>query len=570
MSASGAGTLDYRSTEGSSHDKILFWGCVIALITTAFGFIARMFLISTWATEFNLDPAQSGRLAGIGIWPFAASIIGFSLIIDKIGYKVAMVMAFLGHILWAVMATSAFFISKNGDKHTAYQMLYWGSLILALANGTVEAFINPVVATMFSREKTKWLNILHAGWPGGLVLAGIVTIFMGNAAWWIKVGILAVPAIVYFIMLLPLKFPVQEREAAGVSYRDMLAEFGFLGAAIVGFLLILQFMDFFTGLPKFQEKIIRDGAEIIVLVSWLKWTIIAIGVAITLAFGAYTRSLGRPFLFFMILIMIPLATTEIGTDGWITSIMEGITAGKFHPGWILVYTSIIMVIMRFFAGPIVHAISPLGLLAVSAGLAIIGLYTLSFTAGMAIFVAATVYGFGKTFFWPTMLGVVSEQTPRGGAMTLNAISGIGMLAVGVLGFPYIGALQADKKIEAIAATSAAKTAGLVTSDGKLVPEVLDPRYIYEVIHYKVVNDDKLNARIAMLPKEKKDEIAAAAASSSQRALKNMTVFPGIMLVGYIILIGYFLSRGGYKAQVLTGHAAEDKRFTGGVPGPMEA
>ncbi|HEV8291488.1 MAG TPA: hypothetical protein VGP94_06175, partial [Tepidisphaeraceae bacterium] len=118
--------------------------------------------------------------------------------------------------------------------------------------------------------------------------------------------------------------------------------------------------------------------------------------------------------------------------------------------------------------------------------------------------------------------------------------------------------------------SAAKTAGLVTSDGKLVPEVLDPRYIYEVIHYKVVNDDKLNARIAMLPKEKKDEIAAAGASSSQRALKNMTLFPGIMLVGYIILIGYFISRGGYKAQILTGHAAEDKRFTGGVTGPVEA
>jgi MFS family permease len=567
MSASGAGAMDYRSTEGSRHDKILFWGCFIALITTAFGFIARMFLINTWATEFGLDPAQSGRLAGIGIWPFAASIIGFSLIIDKIGYKVAMVMAFLGHILWAVMATSAFFISKNGDKDTAYKMLYWGSLILALANGTVEAFINPVVATMFSREKVRWLNILHAGWPGGLVLAGIVTIFMGNAAWWIKVGILAVPAIVYLIMLVPLKFPVQEREAAGVSYREMLAEFGFLGAAIVGFLLILQFMDFFTGIPKFQEKIIRDGAEIIVLVSWLKWTIVAIGVLIVLAFGGYTRSLGRPFLFFMILIMIPLATTEIGTDGWITSIMEGITAGKFHPGWILVYTSIIMVIMRFFAGPIVHAISPLGLLAVSAGLAIVGLYTLSFTAGMAIFVAATVYGFGKTFFWPTMLGVVSEQTPRGGAMTLNAISGIGMLAVGVLGFPYIGALQADKKIEAIAATSAAKTAGLVTSDGKLVPEVLDPRYIYEVIHYKVVNDDKLNARIAMLPKEKKDEIATAAASSSQRALKNMTVFPGIMLVGYIILIGYFVSKGGYRAQLI-GHPTEPDKFAGGLPTPV--
>src|SRR5438093_489670 len=120
---------------------------------------------------------------------------------------------------------------RNDAERRHDQILFWGCFI-ALANGTVEAFINPVVATMFSREKVRWLNILHAGWPGGLVLAGIVTIFMGNTAWWIKVGILAVPAIIYLIMLVPLKFPVQEREAAGVSYRDMLAEFGFLGAAI--------------------------------------------------------------------------------------------------------------------------------------------------------------------------------------------------------------------------------------------------------------------------------------------------------------------------------------------------
>src|SRR5687767_12479617 len=101
MSQSGAGVVGYQSggAAGDRHDKILFWGCFIALVTTAFGFIARMFLINVWAAEFSLDPAQAGRLAGIGIWPFAASIIGFSLIIDKIGYKVAMVMAFLGHII---------------------------------------------------------------------------------------------------------------------------------------------------------------------------------------------------------------------------------------------------------------------------------------------------------------------------------------------------------------------------------------------------------------------------------------------------------------------------------------
>src|SRR3954465_13404807 len=106
MTASGAGTMDYRSGEGSSHDKVLFWGCFIALVTTAFGFIARMFLINTWAAEFGLDQAKAGQLWGIGIWPFAVSIIGFSLFIDKIGYKASMVIAFLGHIIWAAMGVS--------------------------------------------------------------------------------------------------------------------------------------------------------------------------------------------------------------------------------------------------------------------------------------------------------------------------------------------------------------------------------------------------------------------------------------------------------------------------------
>src|SRR6267154_818845 len=121
---SGANTLDYRSTEGSSHDKILFWGCFIALVTTAFGFIARMFLISTWATEFGLDPPQAGRLAGIGIWPFAVSILGFSPVMDKIRYKVSIIIAFLGHIIWAAMGVGAFFPSKQGDTQTAYNLLF--------------------------------------------------------------------------------------------------------------------------------------------------------------------------------------------------------------------------------------------------------------------------------------------------------------------------------------------------------------------------------------------------------------------------------------------------------------
>ena len=119
-------------------------------------------------------------------------------------------------------------------------LLYWGGLVLALGNGTVEAFINPVVATMFTKDKTKWLTILHAGWPGGLVVAGIITIVLKDASWSLKLGIILIPAVMYLLMLIKETFPVQERVASGVSYKDMLKEFGVFGALVVGLLIYLQ------------------------------------------------------------------------------------------------------------------------------------------------------------------------------------------------------------------------------------------------------------------------------------------------------------------------------------------
>ena len=523
------------SSQESEPDMKLFWGCFIALVTTAFGFVGRLFLIGEWSEEFSLDPAEAGRLAGIGIWPFAVSIIGFSLFIDKIGYRTAMIFAFAGHAIWAVLGVYAYFVSQNGDTGQAYQMLYWGSLILALGNGTVEAFINPVVATMFKKDKTKWLNILHAGWPGGLVICGMIVIFMGDVDWYIKVGLIAVPAVIYLLMLLPCKFPVQERQAAGVSDKEMLGEFGVLGAIVVGFLVTLQLIDFAS----------QGGTEV---TANQKYLFIGIGIAIVVAFGLYTKALGNKLLFFLVLIMMPLATTEIGTDGWIEGIMKGVAKDKFDAGWVLVYTSAIMMVLRFYAGPIVHKLQPLPLLAISAVFAIVGLYTLSFTEGMVIFAAATLYGIGKTFFWPTMLGVVSEQTPKGGALTLNAISGIGMLAVGTLGFPYIGALQAGNQIDAITENEAIIAQAPSLKDGNFTTS----KSIYEVIKYDAVDDGLLATRLSEDIQDQKilesvnGEIKKAKAASAQGALADMTVFPIIMLVSYLVLMFYFKNRGGYK------------------------
>ncbi|MGB1126437.1 MAG: MFS transporter [Phycisphaeraceae bacterium] len=516
----------------SKHDKLMFWGCFIALITTAFAFISRMFLIGTWGVQFELDGQQQGALLGAGVWPFAISIVLFSLFIDKIGYKIAMIFSFAAYLIWSVIGVAAFFVESND---TAYQMLYWGSILLGLANGTVEAYINPVVATMFQKEKTKWLNILHAGWPGGLVVAGLITIGLGEVDWWIKIGIIAVPAIVFFVMLIPLHFPDNERVAAGVTYRQMLAEFGVGGALVVAFLLVLQLIE---ALPMVPAAVF-----------------IALGVAMVVGFGVYTMSIGNPFVLVMMLIMIPLATTEIGTDGWITGIMEGVFE-NLHPGWILVYTSAIMCFLRFCAGPIVHALSPIGLLIASAVLAIAGLMTLSMTAGVMIFAAATLYAFGKTFFWPTMLGVVSEQSPKGGALTLNALGGIGMLAVGVLGFPFIGVLQSEKAITAIENDTAIveTVPALVDGDGNLVATE-DKEAYYGVLPYSAIDNAKVAELLEPLDDEKaaevNEQIAKTTGASAQGALFDMAIFPGIMLVAYIIMFFYFKSKGGYAAQHLT-------------------
>ena len=538
----------------NKNDKMVFWGCFIALITTSFAFFTRMYLCGVrFPSDFNLDKVASGDLMGAGIWPFAISIIVFSLFIDRVGYRVAMFFSFACYAAYLVMACLAYSAIQGVEGEAlkaaqlkGFNLLYWGSIIVALGNGTVEAFINPVVATMFSKEKTKWLNILHAGWPGGLVIGGVITIAMAETAksgdWRLVLGVIAIPAVIYLIMLFSAKFPVSEREAAGVSYREMLAEFGAFGA-LIGFGLIF--------------------AQLGQVFGWPPVVYFGLAVAVTVLFGLYTQSLGRPLMGFLIIIMMPLATTEIGTDAWISSLMEEpMKAGGFNAGWVLVYTSAIMMVLRFFAGPIVHKLSPIGLLVVSSVLAIAGLFALSKTGSSglaAIFVAATLYGIGKTFFWPTMLGVTAEQCPKGGAFTLNAISGIGMIAVGVLGAPLIGALQENTATTELRA-DASETADAVLS-----------KKTYFGLNYEAIDPEKA---AAVTDEAGKKSLAAAQKAGQFETLAKMALFPAFMLICYLILFGYFQSKGGYKAVDIGGRehtvGGADETIADGAVGGGEA
>jgi MFS family permease len=444
------------------------------------------------------------------MWPFALSIIFFSLVIDKIGYKTVAIFAVVCHLVSLVLTLRA----------SGFHDFYFSTLLVAIANGTVEAFINPVVATVFHREKSKWLNILHAGWPAGLALGALfcavlpdTKLFFG-AVWQFRFALCFIPVVVYGWLILAREFPVNERVAAGVSYRDMLREVGALGFFIIGSLAYFAVM----------QMLGRPASLMASLVA---------GAVIGVAAGAYTGSLGN-WLFLVVLLTIgPLATTELGTDGWMPDLLKlsGPDVANFAT-WVFVYVSVIMTVLRFYAGPVVHRFSPIGLLVVSAAVAIVGLLLLSQATGWAIVAASTVYAFGKTFLWSTTLGLTSEQFPKGGALTLNGVSAVGVLFLGVLGSPFIGSQQdvdMDRRLSA-------------PENAALYSQIKGPEKSGLFGTTPTLDQE----RIQSLSEADTRQLQAVQAESKRRVFAHVAVLPAFMLVCYLGMFFWFRSRGGYR------------------------
>lgn len=491
-------------------DMKIFYACFIALMTTAFGFVLRAIVLPTWGHQFNLTQTQLGEISGVGLWPFAISIVLFSLIIDKIGYKTAMIFGVICHFTSTLITIFA----------TGYWSLYVGTFIAALSAGTVEAVANPVVATMFPNDKVKWLSRLHAGWAGGLVLGGIMGLLIGESTGWeYKIALIFIPAVIYAVITFFCKFPLNERVQAGVSYKEMLQEVGALGCLIITALIVFQL-----------------GA----VIGWSPTVSVIATIIIAAGFGFYTRSLGQPLFVIFLLIMLPLAITELGTDSWISDLMTPETKKiGLQAGWVLVYTSAIMLVLRFFAGPISHKASSPGLLALCAAIAIVGLYLMSVSSGVMILVAATIYGIAKTFFWPTMLGMVSERFPKGGALTLNITGGLGMIAAGVIGAGILGFFQ-DKSIDQN-----------ITKYDVANKTAIHSTYVTEKKtsvfgSYEAIDQTKLSAAGT----GEQEVVKNIQDGARKEALKNVLIFPITMFVSFVLLLIYFRSKGGYKVILL--------------------
>ncbi|QDU82098.1 Major Facilitator Superfamily protein [Polystyrenella longa] len=488
----------------------LFLASFLTLIAAGIGFAIRGAILGDWSAQFGFTKGELGGITGGGLVGFGVIILFFSLFADKVGYKPLMVLAFLMHVASALLTLAATPIYESMGKDACYNCLYWGMFLFAIANGLCETVINPLTANLYPKQKTHYLNILHAGWPGGLIVGGVIAFFVcgSNAMithlrWEIPMMLFLIPTVVYGFIVLKEKFPESEAKAAGVSYGSM-------------------------------------------------FTIFA-----------------SPIFLLLLLLHAMVGYVELGTDSWITNIMENVIPGNAI--LLFIYTSGLMFVLRFFAGPIVEKVNPVGLLLGSAILGCLGLVFLSM-ADMAITIlaAATVYGLGKTFLWPTMLGVVGERFPQGGAISMGALGGIGMLSAGLLGGPGIGYEQdyfASKQLEAESPETYEEYKSDEAKGFLFFPKIagLDGEKVAELKELRKA--DKKDEETKLTPEQ--DMVLSANMFGGRQALLYTAIVPFMMAIGYLILVIYFRAKGGYKQEVLHGKEPDGEHYTGGVEGPVK-
>lgn len=498
--------------------RLLFWASFLSLMAAGVGFSFRVAMGGEYSAEFQLTNLQTGMIFGASLWPIAITMIGFSLVVDRTGYKKPMYVAFA---LQAISGIGTFFAGSYGA-------LYGAALCAGLGHGIVEAVINPICAAVYPKEKTKWLTLLHASWPAGLVAGTLAITWTGGLDWQYHALWILVPAIAYAVMYGPCKFPVDERVQAGVPYKEMLQQVGFLSAFLAFFMVTYEIGNQADQLEFWTKS---DN--------WFNISLI-IGLGLGAAFGLWVKALGRPLYFLMCLLMIPVATAELGTDGWINKLMTPVLKiQEIDPAYALVFSASVMLLFRVFAGGVLKLVSPPTLLCISGVFSAIGLYWLSSATGSVVFVAFTLYAIGQTYYWPCVLGFVAERYPRGGALTLNTVSAIGLLSVGIIGIPLLG-VAFDKSIH----TKVADTAPELTASASADKSFLG------MSHEAIMPKQKDEFLAAITDESEKERITEVYADASEQAGRDVLAyavrFPLILLIVFGAIALWFRSKGGYK------------------------
>ena len=524
------------SLEGiAPNAKRLLWAGFLAILAAGIGFGIRGGILANWAAEFGFTGAQLGAIGGAGFTGFCFGIIIGGVVVDKIGYGKLIVAAFLFHVLSAFITFAA---TQGQAQATAYMFLYIGTFVFALANGTLEAVANPLVSTLFPNNRTHYLNILHASWPAGLVLGGLIGWVLGEGmqvSWKLQLGLFLVPTVLYGIAFFGQEFPKSEASAKGLTIGQMLQEVGILGALVACVLVGLFFKEqlggilaFFTGNPFFTSA---------------AWGYLAWGVAFVLILIVAIKtnfSIGSILLFVLFLTHALVGAVELGTDGWIQNITGNILTpaqGKI----LFVFTSLLMFSLRFCAHWIETnlKVSPIGLLFICSVLAAIGLRLVSGIDSFAgAMIALAVYAIGKTFFWPTMLAVVGDRFPRTGAVAMSIMGGIGMMSAGLLGGPGLGYAKDRFTAEHLQTTAPA-----------VYEQYKAPVPSKFLFLDEATGLDGTKLSVAQTAKGRTAEqqmVADASIIGDRETLKADAYIPSVMAVIYLLLFLYFKAIGGYR------------------------
>jgi fucose permease len=308
--------------------------------------------------------------------------------------------------------------------------------------GLVETVVNPLIASLYPDNKTGRLNAVHAWWPGGLVIGGLLGVGMSHLGlgWQMKLGIVFLPAVALIALCAGMKFPPTERAAAGVTTKEMF------------------------------------------------------------------RELANPLFIVLFASMFLTAASELAPGQWVDL---ALSRTVHMPGiLLLVYVSGLMFLMRNFATPLVHRFSAIGVLWLSCLGAALGLYALSVAnSPVTALLAATLWGTGVCYMWPTMLATASERFPRGGALLMGLMGTAGTLSIQFV-LPIMGSIFDHKKIELAGGTAAFD---------------------------------------ALPPGPELDRILGIAAQASFR---DVAALPAILLLVFGAIWFYDRSRGGFRAQKL--------------------
>ncbi|QCR22024.1 sugar MFS transporter [Pontibacter sp. SGAir0037] len=248
----------------------LFWASCFALLVTSLSFGIRAGILNQLGIDFQLSASELSTITATAFWGFPLAIVVGGFIVDAIGMKRLLVAAFVFHLAGILLTVFA----------QGYWTLFLSTLLIGIANGTVEAACNPLVATLYPENKTTRLNYFHLWFPGGIVIGTLLVLLLSNfgIGWQVQVAFMIIPTLIYGYLFFKLDFPVTERVASGYSTADM---YKAVASPLFIFMFVCMFgtaiTELFTG--QWIDVLLRNVTDNALLILTLTTGVMVIGRA---------------------------------------------------------------------------------------------------------------------------------------------------------------------------------------------------------------------------------------------------------------------------------------------------